>query len=235
MKNPGKIISILLIGTLCLSIFSSNAKSTTTIGNTTFPADEGDSYLWKVSSATGPAELFFGWRINLTIEDIDHGLYLDTNSLIVNCTIDCYNKTGGVWYNDITRKFYMAANISENFIKFGSWLSSGLIIFIIPIPINLNLIGEYLDTLVSITGSSVSGNTIISSGGVGIYEQTFNSNGILTKFVTKVEGEIMWKLTLETPSDDNGIPLGYSFVIFMIISILAIIYIEERKIKNLKN
>lgn len=233
MKKLGKIISILLIGALSFSVFSLNARGATTIGNTTFPVDEGDSYLWKVTSSTGLAEQFFGWRINFTVDDIDQGLHLTTDSLIVNCTILCYNKTADLWYNDITRAFYMAANVSENYMKFGSWLSGGPIIFIIPIPINLALIGEYLETHMAISVSTVSGNTIISSGIGSTYEQTFNSNGILTKFVTKVGGDVMGEITLETPSDDNGIPFGYSFVIFMIAGILAVVYLERRKMKSL--
>lgn len=235
MKNLRKIIISLLMGALVFSIFSLNAKGATTIGNTTFPVDEGDSYTWKVTSATGVVEEIFGYKIKFTVDDIGQGLDLTTTSLIVNCTIDYYNKTEDLWYNDITRDFYMAANVSENYIRFGDWLHSGPIIFIIPIPINLTLIGEFLETRPDILVSTVSGNTLISThSGMGTYEQTFNSNGILTKFVTTIMGTIMGEITLETPSDDNGIPFGYSYIIFTIIGILALIILERRKMnKNL--
>lgn len=151
--------------------------------------------------------------------------------MFVDATIKRYNSTTKVWTVDLNNGFYMAANMTINFIRFSSYLENAPIIFIIPLPMNLSLIGDYLASRPYIGGYTVSGNTLISQHDMGEYQQTFNSEGILTKFVTTVSGEIFGTITLDT-GDGLDIPYGNYFFIVALASIVLVVYVKWKKIKH---
>ena len=75
MIKINKLIILAIITILIIPLFSSNAMCTTTIGDSTFPADEGDTYTWRMTYCHPNlnASYGIGSYINLTIEDIGQG------------------------------------------------------------------------------------------------------------------------------------------------------------------
>lgn len=228
MKKINKPILAIFSLILISLFFSPYVISATTFGGTTFHADIGKTYQWGAS--TGP-QVFWGSKLSFTTEDIYPDTYIVTDAMFVKATIKTYNSTTKVWTVDLNNGFYMAANMTVNLVRFGSYLQDAPIIFIIPLPMNLSLIGDYLSSRLDIFGYTVSGNTLISQNPLGEYQQTFNSDGILTKFVTTAMGEIFGTITLDT-GDGLDIPYGNYFFIVALASIGLVVYVKWKKIKH---
>ena len=124
-------------------------------------------------------------------------------------------------------ELYMAANQTQNYLAFEEyWLN----IVIIPTPINLTLVAEVLKIMDYFYNFSVVGNTIILSIDEYSDEYTFNTEGFLTTKVQKDEGVVTWKLVLDT-GGEAAIPFGNFFLIFTVISVIALVYLKKQKIK----
>jgi hypothetical protein len=221
---------------LCLIIFIipliSSTTSITTQGDTTFNVDEGDFFLWTFTSG------FTGDKYNLTIEEIYNGTYMSVDSYMLNATIGNYYSQENTWWTIRNNEFYVAANETLDFIHYG--IHFGPLYFIIPTPINLTLIGEYAISWPSFDNYTVSGDqiTLIDPEYPDhmVYILTFNSDGILTKVVAKFRNELadyeetLWVMVLGT-GDEEAIPYGYLFMIFTLIGIISLVYLEKRKTK----
>ena len=93
------------------------------------------------------------------------------------------------------------------------------------------MLGEFTVDTGFYSNFTVSGNSIdIESSFLGTYELTYNSDGILTRHVSKLFGITIAVMVLGGGGGD-AIPFGYSFLIFTIIGTIALIYLERRKIK----
>jgi len=217
LKNVKKVIIGLFIIFFFFSFFSHNATSATTIGDTTFPADVGKTYTWK---ATYPAEAK-GYKITFKSESIEKGVYHTIDALMVNCTWRQYYPTTG-WNTYMDNELYMAANQTQNYLVFLKYMYAPLII---PTPINLTLVAN------AMYNSSVVNNTIISNWEVGYSdESTYNTKGFLTTYVSKENGIMEFKYVLATGGDD-AIPFGNFFLIFIVISVIALVYLKKQKIR----
>ncbi len=216
LKDVKKIIMGLLI--ICFfSFLSQNALGATTIGNTTFPADVGKTYTWKV---TYPPEAK-GAKFTLRIESIEKGVHYSMDALMVNCTIRIYYPMMG-WMTVVDNELYMAANSSQNYLEFEEYLYP----CIIPTPLNLNLVAEAMYAF----NYSIVNNKIIENDFGDISEYTFNDNGFMTSFVSTYEGEMESKIVLDT-GGDAAVTFGHFFLIFMVVSVIALIYLKKQKIK----
>jgi len=125
-------------------------------------------------------------------------------------------------------ELYMAANTTQNYLDFEDYW---LYIVIIPIPINLTLVAEVLKSIEFADNYSIVDNTII----LNVYdeyseEHTFNTEGFLTTSVGKYDGEMDSKLVLDT-GGDVAVPFGNYFLVFMVISVIALVYLKKQKIK----
>ncbi|MFW9940720.1 MAG: hypothetical protein ACFFFT_06750 [Candidatus Thorarchaeota archaeon] len=225
-------MKITLLG-LCSILFMvpliSNSRCITTQGDTTFNVDEGDFFLW---ATTG------GDKINLTIEEIYKGTYLSVDSYMINATIGNYYSQENFWWKIISNEFYIAANETLDFIHY-SRLSGSLIYLIIPTPINLTMIGEHAISKPGFNNYTVSGDqiTLIDFPEYPdhmVYIVTFNSDGILTKIVAKFRNELTeyeetyWEMVLST-GDEEAIPYGYFFMIFTLIGVISLVYLEKKE------
>ncbi|MCK4286508.1 MAG: hypothetical protein KAX18_09915 [Candidatus Lokiarchaeota archaeon] len=146
---------------------------------------------------------------------------------MVNCTIRIYNPNLG-WSTTVDNELYMAANTTQNYLAFEEYW---LYVVIIPTPIDLTLVAEVLKSIEYADNYSIVDNTIILNYQDGISEEfTFNTKGFLTIVLSKDDGIILSRAVLDTGGDD-AIPFGNYFLIFMVISVIALVYLKKQKIK----
>jgi len=218
LKNVKKVIIGLFIIFLFFSFFSHNAISATTIGDTTCPADVGKTYTWKI---TYPAEAK-GYKFTYKSESIEEGVHNFIDALMVNCTIRYYNPTSG-WFTPVDNELYMAANQTQNYLAFEEYWNY---VVIIPTPIDLTLVAEAMYAY----NYSIVNNTIIENWGSEYSDEwTFNDKGFLTTHVSKEDGIMSLNIVLDT-GGDAAIPFGNYFLIFTVISVIALVYLKKQKI-----
>ncbi|MFX1376001.1 MAG: hypothetical protein ACFFA0_09335, partial [Promethearchaeota archaeon] len=229
MKRTKKITILLLCSTLFLFPFISSAKGETTVGDTTFGVDIGENYIWTYT--TDISDTFIGDKFNVTVSDI-YPVYL---GCMVHIMMDYYDADYGTWY-PVEDDDWVVANETQDMIDFNpnsySFIATWLLFFI-PTPINLTMLGEWAVNDVGIcdsytvSGSSVFLEIIAYSGG---HRLTYNSDGVMTKDTYIILGETGIVLSLGGGGGGN-IPFGYYFLIFTVIGALALIYLEKKKIK----
>ena len=218
LKKVKKVIIGLFI-IFFFSFFSPNATSATTIEDTTFPADVGKTYTWEL---THPSDAK-GAKFTFTSESIEKGVHNTIDALIVYCTMRVYNPSLG-WSTSVDNELYIAANQTQNYLAFENFIGGPVVI---PTPINLTLVAEAF----GVYNYSIIDNTIISNYPDGISEEfTFNTKGFLTIVLSKDDGIILSRAVLDTGGDD-AIPFGNYFLIFMVISVIALVYLKKQKIK----
>ena len=218
LKNVKKVIVGLFIVFFFFSFFSHNAISATTIGDTTFPADVGKTYTWK---ATSPANIK-GQKLTYTIESIDQGVHNSIDALMVYCTIIAYLPNGGSLIIE-NNSLYLAANNTQNYLAFLSYVWGPVIV---PTPINLTLVAETL----SAENYYIVDNTIFLTYGIGYSEEiTFNNKGFLTEGIYGGGGASEMRFVLAT--GEAEIPFGNYFLVFMVIGVVALVYLKKQKIK----
>jgi len=217
LKNVKKVIIGLFIILLFLPFFSNNAMSATTIDDTTFPADVGKTYTWKV---TYPS-LAKGFKFTYKTESIEKGVHNSIDALMVNCTMRGYNPNLG-WETWMDNEFCVAANKTQNYIALDYYMYP----VIIPTSMNLTFVAEAIYAY----NYSIVDNTIIENWGDGdTAEYTYNTKGFLTKYVYNSEGILTYKFVLDT--GDDAIPFGNFFLIFTVISVIALVYLKKQKIR----
>ena len=218
LKNVKKVIIGLFTIFFFFSFFSLNAISATTIGDTTFPADVGKTYTWK---ATSPADMK-DTKLTYTIESIDQGVYNSIDALIVNCTITLISPTGGSLTKE-NNSIYLAANNTQNYLYFVKYVWGPVII---PTPINLTLVAEACNA----HNYSIDDNTIILNYIGGYREEiTFNTNGFLTEAIFGGGG--ISELSFVLSTSEAAVPFGNYFLIFIVIGVIALVYLKKQKIK----
>jgi len=218
LKNVKKVIVGLFIVFFFFSFFSHNAISATTIGDTTFPADVGKTYTWKL---TYPSDLK-GTKLTYTIESIDQGVHNTIDALIVYCTIITYTPTGGSLTIE-NNSLYLAANNTQNYLAFVNYAWGPVII---PTPMNLTLVAEASYAY----NYSIVDNTIFLDYDGGYSEEiTFNDNGFLTEGMYGGGGISELRFVLAT--GEAAIPFGNYFLVFMVIGVVALVYLKKQKIK----
>lgn len=218
LKNVKKVIIGLFTIFFFFSFFSHNAISATTIEDTTFPADVGKTYTWEVTS---PANME-GTKLTYTIESIDQGVHNFIDVLIVYCTIILIAPNGA----SLTKKnnsIYLAANTTQNYLSFVNFVWAPVII---PTPINLTLVAEASFAY----NYSIDDNTLIINYDGGYREElTFNTKGFLTEGILGGGGISEMSFVLAT--GEAAVPFGNYFLVFMVIGVIALVYLKKQKIK----
>ena len=213
LKNVKKAIIGLFTILLFFSFFSHNAMSATTIGDTTFSADVGKTYTWKY---TYPATMK-GTKLTYTIESIEKGVHNTIDALMVYCTIISGSLT--IQNNSL----YLAANNTQNYLAF---VNFAVIPVMIPTPINLTLVAKASFAY----NYSIVDNTIILNYDGGYSEEiTFNTNGFLTEGIYGGGGVSEMRFVLAT--SEAAVPFGNYFLVFMVIGVIALIYLKKQKIR----
>ena len=229
-----KKIGFLIILTISvLSFLSSNAISSTTLGDSSVSVEEGDVYTWQWNYVHVIMHPFgyvrAGDTLKLTIENIYRGAHQSINhALLMNITM----VENFIVYEMITttnRPTFVAYNKSLHYIKLYRP-------YIIPIPLNLTLIAGYYESL----GDTcmIEGNTLIieiSGQPAGNTDEfTFNSDGILTEYVWISNDNLGMRMVLMKPSGgDLPLPLRIIAVVSIAGGIgvagVSIILLRKRK------
>ncbi|MFW9880096.1 MAG: hypothetical protein ACFFG0_44040 [Candidatus Thorarchaeota archaeon] len=103
--------------------------------------------------------------------------------------------------------------------------------FIIPTPINLTMIGEYINSTGWYLNYSIDGNELTLHSTLGfVFESKFNSDGFLTWIVMKMTGINLIEMVLGGGGEE-AVPFGYYFLIFTAIGAIVLIYLDKGKIK----
>jgi hypothetical protein len=195
MKRFKILVAFALIITLFFIIPFS--YSTTTIGNSSFPAEENDSYIWKCVNSTGEDHN----NGDLTKFTVDY-IYNDTLSygwrnMIVNYSIDQYDVIKGQWVRYQDNVFYMAYNYSLNFINWSEITYQKANLYLVPIPVNFTLIGDAIEREGYLNYSIDGKKLILDHHGNGtIVEVTINDNGIsqIIEEITNDSTVYRWEL-----------------------------------------
>ena len=223
-----KIIAIFYLGTLItLLSLTPIVISDTTIGESTFPADEGDFYKWTCTYCDPlyTPSIGAGSWVNKTIEKIYQGSYMAISyALIVNVTSGNYFKGTNTHssHNDPTHVVY---NKSLPYFEGTLW--------IIPIPLNLTLISEFYE-LIEGYPCTVDGNTLIIDWGLGVLEKrNYNSNGFTTLRSVEINDTTITIYSLEGATGPI-IHFGSYYIGFSIIGVAIMTLIVKKRLKKIK-
>jgi len=177
------------------------------------------TYTWK---ATSPADIK-GTKLTYTIESIDQGVHNSIDALIVNCTITLIAPNGGSLTKE-NNSIYLAANNTQNYLNIVKHVWGPVII---PTPINLTLVAEASHAY----NYSIDDNTIIINYDGGYTEElTFNTKGFLTEGTIGGGGISEMSFVLAT-GEAAAVPFGNYFLVFMVIGVIALVYLKKQKIK----
>jgi hypothetical protein len=234
MKKSTKISVFLITLVVGLSFLSPVAMSQTTIGNSTIPVEVDDVITWKCTYLHVTLYPIFygaGSTLELTIEDIYRGSDGPLSyALITNITSKFESEKDN--FTDIANyPNYIVYNKSLNYITYNNIdpLHS-FKAYIVPIPLNLTLIAEYYESLGD--SCSVDGNKLIFIDVDKIEENTYNSNGILTKYEWRnTAGDLARRIKLVVP-DKDVIPLGIYFLLFTALTVFSLVVIVRKRISN---
>ena len=232
MKN--KKIGFLIILTISvLSFLSTNAISSTTLGNSTVSVEEGEVYSWQWNYVDFWLHPFVyvrkGDTIKITIEKIYRGAYQSINhALLMNVTIEENISSQGITTSN--RPVNVVYNNSLHFIRIEQYPHNIPFPMIIPIPLNLTLIAEYYESL----GDTcmIEGNTLIFVRTNMTDEFTFNSDGILTEYVYINNDNLLMRMVLMGPSGGDltlTIIIIASISIVGVIGVVSLILLRKRK------
>lgn len=222
MKKNKKITISFLTLLLALLSFTPKVIGSTTIGTSTFPANNGDFYRWDMTECNPDYAAFagVGSYYNITIQNIYQGPTGIHNALIVNVHAGRYrvgldsHMTGDV-------PGFILYNKSLNYFRFVE-------LFIIPIPLNLTMVLEAIESK-GYTGL-INGNEITLTTSPGDYSvYTFNSNGFATKIVSYENNDFLYTHTLHTVPP-NGIAFGNYYIIFSTIAIGIVAIVVKKRI-----
>jgi len=221
MRSTNKFGIILFSVVFILLFLSFNAKCNATIGDSTFPADEGDIYTWKCTYCSPNWSLFLGVdsQVEVNINRIYQGSYMEVGqALIVNVTLNYYIKATD-YHMSINFPYYIVYDEIFHYKRI-------VHCFIVLTPINLTLIADYI--IRSGDNCSIQGNYLNVDYG---YNRTghylYNLNGFATKFEYREIGITQYIIKLVRRK--TTIDLGYYYILFSIISIISIGIFTKKK------
>ncbi len=204
----------------------------TTIEDSTISVKEGQTYNWTYTKAT--QLLNTSDRVRFTVDNIYKGNYSSEKVVILNATINYYSSYKSSWEIVIENEEFMYFNGTTDFIDYagGFTLVYGWI-FVLPNPFNLTLIGDYMNATI---GGQFT--TILTIGNQLVLHDfddeitlsfIFNDNGLLMRFdVIEADTTI---ITLDLAGSEQGISLGYTFILILVISTIGIVMYRKRKLR----
>ena len=220
------------LSALCFLIFfiniPINSFSNTVLGESVFPAEINDRFIWETVNATE------SWYTEVDyIQFIVTNIYNETNNdknyLFVNYTLGYYYKISFI--PDInSNMFYMAYNKTLNFLN---WSAEGFQLgnlFLFPTPVNLSLIGEAIK-IAGFFNYSFSGEKItLDYGNSTTIELTIAPSGISTIIERITNGTTIYRWELNTEDIIIKVPFGNYYLIVLIVSVMTLIIVKKKKI-----
>ncbi|MFX1345110.1 MAG: hypothetical protein ACFFBC_11585 [Promethearchaeota archaeon] len=228
MKINKKIVIFFCTALIILSIFPTYAVCQTTIGDSTVPVEEGETYKYVCTycDPTYSLQVGVGSYSNLTIDNIYQGScsYMGiTNALIINATRGSWNKP-----TDSHESEEIPYVIVYNFtLRYFNYYATP---FMIPIPLNFTFacesIAYHAGGTCNFTGNQITHED--EPDEIRVY--TFNSNGIMTKAEYYDYGIKLYTYELET-SSEQGISFGHHYILLSIVAVVVVtLVVKKRKL-----
>jgi hypothetical protein len=231
-----KISSKAFIITINLLIFfiltSPYAYGNTTLGDSTFPSENGDYYIWRCINSTGDNH-HIGDITKFIVDSVYNETFEGIPSMIVNYSIEVYDIIGGSWIRDQDNLFYMAYNSTLGFLNWSSLSYRGANMYIIPIPMNLTLVGDAIKSANFLNYSIDNNKLVLDYGNLSIVEITLNSQGISTIIESITNGSTVYKWELNKDKFIIIIPMGNYFLFFGVLTISIYLIRVKKKIKKI--
>ncbi len=220
------------LSTLCfLIIFISlpiNSFGSTVLGESVFPAEKDDSFIWNSVNATESWYTEIDY-IKFTAKNIYNETNDDKNYLFVNYTLEFYHNID--WIEKYENSFYMAYNKTLNFLN---WSAEGFQhgnLFLFPTPVNYSLIGESVKVAGFFQNYSFSGEKLILDyENSTTIELTIAPSGISTIIERITNGTTIYRWELNTEKIIIKVPLGNYYLIVLIISVMSLVIVKKKKI-----
>ena len=233
MKISHKALIILLNLLVFFLLAAPNASGNTTLGDSTFPSEEGDYYIWRCVNSTGDNHNI-GDLTKFIIEFVYNDTLEGIPSLIVNYSIKEYDIIGGSWIINQDNMFYMAYNSSLSFLNWSSLSYKGANIFLIPTPTNLPLVGDAIKSAGFFNYSIDNNKLIFDDGNFTTVEITISSLGISTVIESITNGSTVYKWEfLEEDEVIIIIPMGNYFLFFGVLtSSICLLRVKRKLEKN---
>ena len=226
-KRICKLSALVLL--ISLMIFPNSFSNATVLGESEFPAEEEDQFVWNSVNATA------SWYVEVelvrfTVSRIYNETYNSQNYLFMNYTLEFYHRF--IWVPRYENSFYMAYNKTLNFLN---WSEEGFFfgdLFLFPTPVNYTLIGEAVKTH-GFLNYSLDGNKIIFDYGNNTrIELTINSSGISTIIEKLTNNTTIYRWELNTDEVIIIVSFGNFFLTVSITTIIPLVFIKIKKIKR---
>ncbi len=231
MKKKKKVLVPVLIFMLLIFFIIPLAKPQTVIGQTTFPFEENDSFVWRCVNSTGPKH-----NINdltrFTVESIYNETVESINCLMVNYSIDEYDVIKGQWIRNQDNLFYLAYNETEQFLNWSAIAYQRANIYLSPTPVNLTLIGNAVEKAGFWNYTTNDDMIIFDYGNGTTVELTINAQGISSTIESFNLTQSVYRWELDEDKIIVIIPMGNYFLGVSVASIGVIIFYTKKKLIN---
>ena len=230
MKNHHKAL-IITLNLLIFFILASppNVSGNTILGDSTFPSEDGDYYIWRCVNSTGDNHNI-GDLTKFIVEFVYNSTFEGTPSLIVNYSIEEYDIIGGSWNRDQDNLFYMAYNSSLSFLNWSSISYREANMYLIPIPTNLTLVGDAIESAGFLNYSIDNNKLILDYGNLTIVEITMSPLGISTIIESITNGSTVYRWELNEDKVIIIIPMGNYFLFFGVLTSSIYLIRVKRKL-----
>jgi len=229
MKNQHKALILTMNILLLFTLVSPIVNGSTTLGDSTFPSENGDYYVWECVNSTGDNH-HIGDLIRFTVEFVYNDTFEGTPSLIVNYSIEELYIFGGTWIKDQDNLFYMAYNSTLNFLNWSILTYKEANIYLIPIPTNLTMVGNAIESAGYLNYSIDNSKLILDYRNSTTVEITMNSLGISTTIESITNGSTVYKWELDEDKVIIIIPMGNCFLLFGALTSFICLIRVKRKI-----
>ncbi|MBN1216629.1 MAG: hypothetical protein JXA99_14465 [Candidatus Lokiarchaeota archaeon] len=231
MKKEKILIIFIFCNLIILSIQPVIAEK---IENSEVGVNSDDKLLWKITHPITP--LLPEELISFNVTHINKM----NNNLVLNASISVFN-VSGQWESECINKAILTYNYSRKFVEFERQLEMTLtrgriMILTIPIPLNLTMIGLYINTTsiakVWLTHFDIEGKTLIMHyfDDSQDLKMTFNDNGILEKGDIISSGIIVHSTQFNIESK-GSISFSFYFLIPLIIGISSLLVWKRDKVR----
>jgi len=229
-KRIYKFSALVLL--ISLIFFPSSFSSGTVLGESEFPAEEEDRFVWETVNATA------SWYIDVefvrfTVSRIYNETFNSQNYLFMNYTLEYYHRF--IWVPEYVDSFYMAYNKTLNFLN---WSEEGYYngnLFLFPTPVNLTLIGEAIKTAGFLNYTINNPKITLDYGNNTKIELTINSSGISTIIEKITNSTTIYRWELNTDEIIVKVPFGHYFLIASITTIVYLVIIKKKTLKISSN
>ncbi|MBY9004523.1 MAG: hypothetical protein KGD73_11160 [Candidatus Lokiarchaeota archaeon] len=229
MKISHKALIILLNLLVFFLLAAPNASGNTTLGDSTFPSEDGDYYIWSCINSTGDNHNI-GDLTKFIVEFVYNESFEGKRSLIVNYSVEEYDIIGGSWIRNQDNIFYMAYNNSLNFLNWSSISYKAANLFLIPIPTNLTLVGDAIKSAGFLNYYIDNNKLILDYGNLTTVEITMSSLGVSTVIESITNGSTIYKWELNEDEVIIIIPMGNYFLFFGVLTSSMCLLLVKRKL-----